>query len=711
MRTISGIRRNVKNHGRCSIFVDGEFFAACPIDVALALGLKKGIELTHDLERRLRSEDRRMVLRQKAYRFATYKPRTEQQVRTQLVKLEATPEEVDAVMEWLTDFRLIDDREYVRRFISASHERKPLSPAATRRALMQRGIEKSLIDDEIDHGFTDEQTIELAVRVAEKKRRMLKPGTPADHKDRITRFLQYRGYQWPVIRAVLDRLFILTAIMVAVVAADLTAQTTLTCQRTRLPRTVNDYQPATLPLIAPDGALYFDRKLHPLNEGGSQDPDDVWISRRNGDQQWSEPQREEFTKVKRPDVVFNYTADGLSAFVAGPYHAGSQQSSTCFAILHRRSLTSVFDSVESITLPAVSGLGKNYFGHLSDDRSAIVVALERTGGRGDLDLYVSQRCNGAWSELRSLGPQINTAGLEGAPWLAHDGRTLYFSSNGRDDRKGKADLYVVRRLDDSWTSWSSPNNLGSCINTVEDESSISLVGRGDTALITSWDAESGRPGMYQVVVDPNVRAEPVVLFSTEVRDAMTNALLTNVRVEVVDSAAQRDCPRTYWADTVSGLVRFPLAQRGRYTVITTSSGYVPHRQVIGVQQLDSTSPLRITTKLFDGRKPLVSVFFERGSYTISPEQAERLRSAIAQYDLHQIRFEVMGFTDQLGTAPRNTTLSQQRADAVRELLGQIGIEPQKIVASGKGIEKVDIDISESDEGRPESRRVDIYPAP
>lgn len=64
MGVITSVRRNVKNAGRCSVFVDDAFFAACPIDVALALGLRKGLEMSADLERRLRAEDRRMVLRQ-----------------------------------------------------------------------------------------------------------------------------------------------------------------------------------------------------------------------------------------------------------------------------------------------------------------------------------------------------------------------------------------------------------------------------------------------------------------------------------------------------------------------------------------------------------------------------------------------------------------------------------------------------------------------
>lgn len=712
MRTISGIRRNVKNHGRCSIFVDGDFFAACPIDVALALGLKKGIELTVDLERRLRSEDRRMVLRQKSYRFATYKPRTESQVRQHLEKLEATPEEIDSVIAWLAEFRVVDDREYVRRFVDASKERKPLSPAAARRTLLQRGIERSIVDEGLEGAFTEDQTVELAVRVAEKKRRMLKPGTEKEQEDRIVRFLQYRGYSWPVIRAVIERLFTIVLLITALtISVDVQAQNILSCQRWRLSRTVNDYQPATLPLQAPDGSLFFDRKLHPLNADGSKDPDDVWISRRRGGMDWTEPVRESFTSVRRPDVVFNFTFDGLSALVVGRYLVKNYDTIACFALLHRQSSNTKFDRVEPIDLPSVPGLGKNFFAHISNDRNTIIVAMDGLSTVGDMDLYVSRRCASGWSELRSLGLQINTKGLDAAPWLASDGTTLYFTSNGRDDRKGKVDLYVTRRLDDTWTLWSAPRNLGSCINTVEDESSLSLIGRGDSALITSWDAETGRPGMYLAVLDPDVRPEPVTEFQLEVRDALTNEPVPNVEVIIVDSLKPNACTGRFRLDTSNNTALIALPQRGRYVITTTAPGYVPHRQVIGVHQLDTTAPLRITTQLFSGQRPLASVYFDRGASAITEEQMQRLRSTIAKYDLRQIRFEVMGYTDQLGTLPKNKTLSQQRADAVRAALLSIGIRDARIVASGKGIEKLAVSSVSDDEGRPESRRVDIYPAP
>ncbi|HCN05356.1 MAG TPA: hypothetical protein DIS79_07020, partial [Bacteroidetes bacterium] len=147
MPVITAIRRNKKNGGRCSIFVDDVFFAACPIDVAVGMGLRKGLEMSPELEQRLRSEDRRMVLRQKAWRFVTYKPRTERQVRDALRKQDWTDEEIEDVLLWLREFRAVDDVAYAERFILASLERKPLSPPAMRAALLTKGIPERVVAD------------------------------------------------------------------------------------------------------------------------------------------------------------------------------------------------------------------------------------------------------------------------------------------------------------------------------------------------------------------------------------------------------------------------------------------------------------------------------------------------------------------------------------------------------------------------------------
>ncbi len=284
MGVITSIRRNVKNAGRCSVFVDDVFLAACPIDVALALGLRKGLVMTDELERTLRAEDKRMVLRQKAYRFATYKPRTELQMTTFLRTKEATDEEIEDVMVWLRSFGCVNDRLYAERFLDAARERKPLSRLRARQKLLEKGVPALVVDDVMSAAYTDDVGMESARRVARKKLRMVSAATDTEREEKLRRFLTYRGYGFDVIRVIISELrdgrllMVGIVLAVAVCAPSVSSQEITTCLRRRLPESINRYQPTTQPVLSPDGRLFLDRKLHPDNaDGGVNDPDDVWI--------------------------------------------------------------------------------------------------------------------------------------------------------------------------------------------------------------------------------------------------------------------------------------------------------------------------------------------------------------------------------------------------------------------------------------------------
>ena len=75
------------------------------------------------------------------------------------------------------------------------------------------------------------------------------------------------------------------------------------------------------------------------------------------------------------------------------------------------------------------------------------------------DLYVSVLQAGKWSEPKNLGRKINSTAQELSPSLSGDGKYLYFSSNGRRGY-GSFDVFFSERLDDSWTNWSDPVNMG-----------------------------------------------------------------------------------------------------------------------------------------------------------------------------------------------------------------------------------------------------------
>jgi OOP family OmpA-OmpF porin len=68
--------------------------------------------------------------------------------------------------------------------------------------------------------------------------------------------------------------------------------------------------------------------------------------------------------------------------------------------------------------------------------------------------------------------------------------------------------------------------------------------------------------------------------------------------------------------------------------------------------------------------------------------------------------EVIGHTDDVGDDAYNQTLSEDRADSVREYLVASGVDPSKIVTVGAG-ERMPIASNKTEEGRTQNRRVEV----
>ena len=101
----------------------------------------------------------------------------------------------------------------------------------------------------------------------------------------------------------------------------------------------------------------------------------------------------------------------------------------------------------------------------SKDRKILISAVQRKDTHGSKDLYVSLLTEkGNYSTPLNLGNVINTYDEEGTPFLSADNKTLYFFSYGHPGF-GNSDIFVSHRLDQTWTNWSEPQNLGEKINT------------------------------------------------------------------------------------------------------------------------------------------------------------------------------------------------------------------------------------------------------
>ncbi len=115
--------------------------------------------------------------------------------------------------------------------------------------------------------------------------------------------------------------------------------------------------------------------------------------------------------------------------------------------------------------------------------SLLLFASRRAGGEGGLDLYYAIRSDSGWALPRNFGPAVNSPYDETTPFLAHDGRTLYFSSNNTAGMGG-FDIYKTV-FDEATQAWSAPENLGKPINSPGDDAFFRLSVDGLTGYFAS----------------------------------------------------------------------------------------------------------------------------------------------------------------------------------------------------------------------------------
>ena len=102
---------------------------------------------------------------------------------------------------------------------------------------------------------------------------------------------------------------------------------------------------------------------------------------------------------------------------------------------------------------------------MSADGNTMIFVSDRNGDKSSTDLFIVKKTGKKWREAISLPMNINTKGRETTPYLTPDGKYLFFSSDGHKGMGGY-DVYVSQN---NGSSWSTPINLGSSINTVNDD--------------------------------------------------------------------------------------------------------------------------------------------------------------------------------------------------------------------------------------------------
>lgn len=167
-----------------------------------------------------------------------------------------------------------------------------------------------------------------------------------------------------------------------------------------------------------------------------------------------------------------------------------------------------------------------------DGSTLYFVSNRKEGGYGGRDIW---RCvklpNGQWSLPVNLGPTINTASDEDAPFLHPDGVTLFFSSTGHKNMGG-FDVFKSTKSEEG--KWSEPENLRAPINTPDDDIFYVQSADGKRGYVSSIRKNGlGEKDIYRIDFDRAI-AEPLTLLKGVLTFNGTNKTPSNVRITVMD---------------------------------------------------------------------------------------------------------------------------------------------------------------------------------
>ena len=341
---------------------------------------------------------------------------------------------------------------------------------------------------------------------------------------------------------------------------------------------------------------------------------------------------------------------------------------------------------------------------ISPDKRALYFSSTRPGGYGGADLYVSYlKPNGRWTEAVNMGPTINTAGDELAPFIHADNQTLYFTSDGLPGYGG-SDLFVLKKLSNG--KWGTPENMGYPINTIENEGSLAVAADGYTAYYAS-DREDSRGGLdiYSFTLPAHARPFKTIYVKGVVTDLISKKGLP-ANLELTDNATGTIINKVQTDELGNYFITLPEGKD--YTFTVNRKGYLFYSSAYALSGAapDSTyiknialEPIKLASSFV-----FTQVLFDNNSFALLPASLPELNKLVQILEENpSMHIQISGYTDNIGKQSDNLVLSTNRAKAIVNYLSSKGIATERLTYKGFGSDNP-IATNETAAGRALNRR-------
>lgn len=206
--------------------------------------------------------------------------------------------------------------------------------------------------------------------------------------------------------------------------------------------------------------------------------------------------------------------------------------------------------------------------------------------KDNTDIYMCRKLpSGQWAEPQKLSNKINSPYNEDFPYLAIDGKTLYFSSEGHNSMGGY-DLFKSEWNNET-NSWSDAINLGYPINTTDDDRSICISADNRVAYISAVRPNGmGDLDIYRIkflnVDQKHIIYKGAIAF----KDSLNKPKEISANIIATEKKTQDEYSFTPNSETGNFIMALP---EGSYNISVTSDGYKSLTENINVSDIGANS--------------------------------------------------------------------------------------------------------------------------
>ncbi|MDF2441381.1 MAG: regulatory protein [Abditibacteriota bacterium] len=188
---------------RVNVFIDDKFSFAIDADLAQKSALQAGVIISQSTLSHLLREDGATKAYRRALYFASFRARSEREIRERLKRDEWADEIIDDAIERLKAEKVLNDAQFAATWVEGRTLSRPRGSHVLRQELRVKGVAREEIEAALPSA--DEES-ENAVSALRARWRTWERFEGRERDQKMIEFLQRRGFNYSTARTALKRL-------------------------------------------------------------------------------------------------------------------------------------------------------------------------------------------------------------------------------------------------------------------------------------------------------------------------------------------------------------------------------------------------------------------------------------------------------------------------------------------------------------------------